>query len=180
MKIENITPNVKQIYITQEKTDEDYGSCLWCKITFDLDSYTLLAESDCGNYTYGWTPTPKTESFIDLMCRIGKHYLLNKISDETEFDIEESKRKTIANLDDYLFQCVSEYQECINRINEIGNCEDELFYRECDDILGDYEICDSFEIIEIIKNYPTRAIRFVDIFKNIVQPFLKMERDNND
>lgn len=101
MKIKNIAPDVVQLKFYQEKTDSDYGSCLWGNVIIDCANYTLLIESDCGSYAYGWTPTPNTESFIRLLCRMNSDYLLGKISDMTCFDFEKSKEQTYENIREY-------------------------------------------------------------------------------
>lgn len=62
----------------QEREDEDYGSCLWARFYFNLDKYELMIMSDCGSYGYGWVETPETESFLQLMSRCGKYYILKK------------------------------------------------------------------------------------------------------
>ena len=81
MKIRNATPNVIKLQLRQEEQDEDYGECLWCDVIIDCDAYALYIDSDCGGFAYTWTPTPDTESFIKLLCRMNSGYLLGKISD---------------------------------------------------------------------------------------------------
>ena len=174
MLIEEVTPNIRQFYLTQEKSDKDYGSCLWAKITFDLTEYTMLAESDCGNYTYGWVPTPQIESFLHLMCRVDEDYLLGKISNESEFYLEESKKGTLNNIENNCyFESEDNFKDISKEINDIEDCGEELFFTKCDDICGRYDIADSFELIECVKRYPASAVKFVNIFCNILQPYLR-------
>ena len=59
-------PQIISLLYKQEDTDKDYGSCLWARFYLDLKNYTMSIESDCGNYTYGWTPTPESESFTPV------------------------------------------------------------------------------------------------------------------
>lgn len=175
MIIKEVTPNVRQFHFKQEQSDEDYGSCLWANITLDCDNYTLIAESDCGNYTYGWKPTPDYESFIHLMCRIGKDYLLNKISSRCVFDLEESKKETIDTVLDSGYILSDDDIESINDIDDWSS--EESFYRECDSILklSDANITDRFELISCAKRYPAGAMTFVNIFCDILQPILQVE-----
>lgn len=84
-------PNILVLEYKQEKGDEDYGSCLWARFTFNLDRYELTITSDRGNYAYKWCETPDSESFLELMARVDKHYLLDKLSN-TIFDYEASKK----------------------------------------------------------------------------------------
>jgi hypothetical protein len=178
MIIEETTPNIRQFHYRQEKTDKDYGSCLWANITLDCDNYTLMVESDCGNYTYGWCPTPEYESFIHLMCRIEKDYLLDKISSRCVLDIEQSKKETIDNVlyNDYILS--DDDIESINDIDDFSS--DETFYKECDDILRSSGITDTFELMQCVKRYPAGAITFADIFCDVLQPILQTEERKNE
>ena len=85
-KVDIISPRILTIEFRQEKTDADYGSCLWARFLFDLDNYDLHITSDCGEYAHGWIPTPERESFLKLMSRVNGDYLLGKISDDTVVD----------------------------------------------------------------------------------------------
>lgn len=78
-KVYESTPHLLVIEYRQEKGDPDYGSCMWATFTFDLNRYSMTIQSDCGDYSYGWAPTPKTESFVELLCRLEPGYLLYKI-----------------------------------------------------------------------------------------------------
>ena len=87
-----VASNIVTIGFHQEKEDKDYGSCLWAQFHFDLNNYDLMITSDCGNYANCWTPTPKSESFLHLMSRVSDDYLLNKLSNRSEIDEEETFR----------------------------------------------------------------------------------------
>lgn len=145
-------PRLRQFHFQQERSDPDYGTCLWATITFDLDRYSMTAESDCGNYAYCWTPTPDSESFLHLMCRIYKDYLLGKISSRSVFNLDESKEKALAALDEC--DVTEELQEEIMDIDVYG---DEAFYRECEDILSRHDIKHDFETVECVKEYPPQC-----------------------
>ena len=72
MKVETINPRILVLEYRQEKGDKDYGSCLWADFYFNLDKYDLTILSDVGNYGYAyWSVTP-SESFLELMTRIGE------------------------------------------------------------------------------------------------------------
>lgn len=187
MKIKNIVPDVVQLKFYQEKTDSDYGSCLWGNVIIDCANYTLLIESDCGSYSYGWIPTPNTESFIRLLCRMNSDYLLGKISDRTCIDFEKSKEQTYENIREYFeYDDINAANEIIENLDYVLDTSygEESFYRACEEAFIGYNICDSFEIIHIEKDYPAGAKKIAEIFKNTIQPYLrenflsKEEKDN--
>lgn len=176
MKIENITPNIIQLRFYQEKTDSDYGSCLWGNVIIDCANYTLLIESDCGSYAYGWTPTPNTENFVKLLCRMNSEYLLGKISDMTYFNFEKSKEQTYKNIHEYFgYDGTNAVKEIIENLDNNLDATDseESFYRACEEAFYGYNVCDSFEIIHIEKDYPAGAKKIAEIFRETIQPYLQ-------
>jgi hypothetical protein len=174
MVIKETAPNVRQFQYKQESTDDNYGTCLWAKITLDCDSYTLLVDSDCGHYAYTWKATPNAESFTHLLCRLDRQYLLDKLSGRCVFDLAQSKKDTIKNVLDNGYELP---EEDIQSINDLDCYSEESFYNECDEILrfSDANINDRFELINCVKNYPVGAITFVDIFCDVFQPILREE-----
>lgn len=176
MKIKNTAPDVVQLKFYQEKTDSDYGSCLWGNVIIDCANYTLFIESDCGNYAYGWIPTPNTESFIRLLCHMNSDYLLGKISDTTCFDFKKSKEQTYENIREYFeydgSNAVKKIIENLDYTLDVTYSE-ESFYRACEEAFYDYNVCDSFEIIHIEKDYPAGAKKIAEIFINTIQPYLR-------
>lgn len=179
MRIEELKPSIRQFYFTQEKTDPDYGSCLWATFNMDTENYTLYIESDCGNYAYGWPPTPKSESFIELMSRVNEDYLLGKIAEEDQFNFEVSKEKTIANIKQW-FEYEPDEEKVTEIMSEINyrvyyTGDQNYFYHEIDEILEDYEIPDAHELIHIEMEYSAQAKRIAKIFCEVLQPVLKEE-----
>jgi len=83
-------PTIITLEFRQEKSDEDYGSCLWARFVIDTENYEMHITSDCGNYGYGWVPTPDVESFLLLLTRMDSEYLLGKIASEDTVDTEET------------------------------------------------------------------------------------------
>ena len=79
-------PKIITLLYRQEKSDSDYGSCLWARFYLDTQNYTMSIESDCGNYSYGWYPTPDSESFLHLLCRMDGGYLRDKLAERTIVD----------------------------------------------------------------------------------------------
>lgn len=180
MKLEIKPTNSTEYYIRFECGDEMYHRCMWARVVLDHDNYTLFAETDCGNYTYGWKPTPNSESFLELMSRVDAGYLLSKIADISTFLLKESKQHTIENVrESYDHLSEKELDNICEQIQDIDDVGYEEFFRKVEDILdcGDYS--DTFEIIQIEKDYPTRAKTFARIFCEVVQPAIKKTTQEN-
>ena len=173
MKIEIIHPNVITFDARQEKSDKDYGSCLWAKFIFDRDSGQLNINSDAGDYAYRWG-YDEDEEFMHLMSRIDKDYLLDKISDKNIFDEEESKKENIKYIKAYgipygMVKDGKGISEIVNEINAIEDgCSEEFFIRTMDEI-PEFD----YESIEVVKEYPARAITITDIFEKYIQPKIR-------
>lgn len=184
MKISEVKPEIRQFRFLQEKSDSEYGLCLWADFTLDCKNYTLLIDSDCGSYTYGWTPTPDAESFVHLMSRINKEYLLGKIAEKSHFDIEASIEQTIDNIRAYYDEDEDEEYSCIPDVisQEIKDLYDhgspEMFFHACEELIErecDELSPDTFEIISVVTDYTAEAKRIAKIFRDCLQPLLKQE-----
>ncbi len=180
MKIEEVKPSIRQFMFRQERGDPDFGSCMWASFILDTKNYTLHIASDCGEYAYGWMPTPKSESFVHLMSRIYEEYLLEKIADRDQFDYEASKAEAIENLEIYFedepdkAKSIIEEIEYRERYDDMSDSND-AFYRNMDDILSDNGVDDTFEIITCVFDYSAGAKKIVQIFCDVLQPILKAE-----
>lgn len=174
-------PKIITLLYRQEKTDEDYGSCMWARFQFDLKNYTLHIESDCGNYTHGWYPTPDTESFMELCARFDYDYLIYKLSNRTVIDsestwkaVKELVEETIEyslfdNIDEYDWeQLESSCYHCHDQRDVIDGILDALKYTE---LSGKIETEDLWGAIEM--DYPANAKKIVSVFINCIQPFIK-------
>lgn len=168
MEVTKMTPNITVYSLTPNKNEDMYCRCMWAKVTLDHDSYALSVISDCGNYTYKWGKR-EHEPFLSLLSRLDKDYLLGKIADRTKFNLEESKKATLNNLEYYKDE--KEYDEAVEFITELDDVGEEGFYTRID---GMFRWID-FESIEIVKDYPAGAITFCDLFIDYLQPQLKEE-----
>lgn len=165
-KVEIIKPNVLTLEYRQEKEDSDYGSCLWARFTFNLDRYELTITSDRGTYSHKWCETPDSESFLELMSRIGKQYLLGKISDEV-FDYEASKK--------YILDTHFDEPEELAVLNTIFEEIEEQYIPETEDaFMLAWEEADSDhmypEIYEELEyKHPADAQKIAEIFDTAIR-----------
>lgn len=98
MEITKINPRIYTYNLKSSQNDEIYKSCLWARFTFDCDAGILTINSDTEDYSYCWGYN-ESEDFMQLMSRIDKYYLVNKISDKSRFLLDESKKRTIENIE---------------------------------------------------------------------------------
>lgn len=168
MKISVIRPSSTRYRFSFEIGDEIHHRCTWADIDLDHETYTLTACTDCGNYAYGWTPTPKAESFRALMARINGEYLLGKISDTSVFDFEASKQQLIKEAKECA--CTLDQQWSLEDLENMDECGEELFLFRAAEITGlDYAS------IPIVKEYPAGAVTFAKLFVEYLQPILREE-----
>lgn len=191
MKVTVEKPRIISLLYKQEKTDKDYGSCLWARFYFDLEHYTMSIESDCGNYSYGWTPTPDHESFLHLCTRLGTDYLLGKFSSLCVVDHNktwEEVQEIIADILDG--SCTEVYDSDIDKIRRA--CYDhrtaEATARAIEQAMYDADLTSSadeltYEICEaVIEDYPRQAKKIVEIYDEHIRPVvIKLEKgETND
>ena len=175
-------PEVITLLYKQEKGDEDYGSCLWARFYIDTKNYTLSIESDCGNYVYGWTPTPERESFLHLLSRMDTEYLLYKISDRTVIDADATAAEMLE-----LIKEVAD-SECVELEDwDLQQIKDACYHHnyECDlvDAVMDAVIPtvvrkaveqDTYALYSSVqKDFPACAKKIAEVFKNCIRPFIK-------
>lgn len=183
-----LQPEVITIEYTQEKSDSDYGSCLWARFNFDTRNYSLTIFSDCGNYTYEWAPTPEVESFLKLMSRVNGDYLLDKISSTSVVDGDE----TWKNVQEYINN-VLDGEEPDFSLLEVENvcyyCSTSEVYNALLDSLrytnANNDYADDYALLQCIEQtYPHAAKKIVEIFMNHIQPkiklYLESEGENNE
>ena len=173
-------PEITTISFRQEKGDKDYGSCLWARFNFDTTHYSLAIESDCGNYCYGWYPTPDRETFLHLCSRFDWLYFIDKMSEKSVIDekatfnvlkdcLEDYDEEAYANLTKTDLQLIKEscssYGDGYAVVAEIqSNLDDTGFCGR----LTDYDLACC-----IVKDYPNNAKKIADIFRDYIQPELR-------
>ena len=174
-------PEIITLMYRQEKTDADYGSCMWARFYFDLKNYTLQIESDCGNYIYGWVPTPDGESFMQLCTRFDSGYLLYKLSNQSVIDSANTWQAVkdlvsdiieIESLDDLDEYDWDQLEAACYGNNDERDVVDSVISALDDTVLRDkYDTYDIWNAIE--KDYPTQAKKIVSVFISCIQPFIK-------
>lgn len=177
-KVEVVVPSTVRISYRQEKGDHDYGTCLWADFDFDTEKYTLQIMSDCGNYSYGWVPTPQAELFFHLCRRFDAGYLLYKIANPTQID-DEATYAAAVNLLQYYDDLPANWKEelkddlsvCCNE-HEIAEAITKLANTYGIDLDG-YEVWCCIE-----KDYTANAKKIVDVYMKHIVPALP--RENND
>lgn len=168
MQIKKIEPHLSVYSLHPDRGEDMCWRCTWARITLDHDNFTMSSVSDCGDYSYRWSVT-ESEPFLNLMCRIDKSYLMDKISSRSLFDLEKSKKETIENIR----SCYSEkedYKSAISEIKDIENVGEEGFFIRASEIRWL-----DFESIEVVKEYPPGAITFAELFIKYLQPELRRE-----
>lgn len=179
--VQHEIPEIVTISYRQEKSDKDYGSCLWARFNFDTTHYSMSIESDCGNYSYGWVPTPLSETFIHLCSRFDCEYLLYKISDRTVVDADATWKALKEAVNDTLeyfdSDCLDEYDwECLENAC-YHNRDDRDAFDSITSVLDDTRLSGKYEMEDILcaiqKDYPVNAKKIVEIFRDHIQPELR-------
>lgn len=170
-------PEIVTISYRQTKVDSDYGSCLWARFNFDTKEYSLHIDSDCGDFSNRWYPTPNSESFMHLCSRFDCGYLLDKISTRNRVNGEATFKSLIAWLEDYDeygWECLSERQR--QEIEDAChcNCNDYAVLRAIQNALEgtDFEgSCSEYDIACCVEmDYPAGAKKVAEIFMEHIRP----------
>lgn len=140
--------------------------------TINLDRYILSINGEV-NCSYKWVETK--ESFIDLLKRCDKWYIINKLSDRV-LDIEKSVEETIEKIRDFVEP---------DDTYELKELEDELYNYQAKDSfylnavnrlqyhygLTESEIYED-KLIQIYEKYPYWVETAVDLFIEHIVPLL--------
>lgn len=174
-------PEIVTISYHQTRDDADYGSCLWARFNFDVKHYHLSIESDCGSYGNGWCPTPDHETFLHLCSRFDEGYLLDKIDNRSVVDGEATYKALMEYLEDYdsfAFEELSEIKrEELENACHHNRTADDAMQNILDDLeetafpssISMYDIACCIEM-----TYPRGAKKIAQIFKDYIQPELRM------
>lgn len=179
-------PQILSLMYRQEKGDPDYGSCMWARFYLDLNNYTMTIESDCGNYTHGWVPTPKYETFLQLLARMDKDYLLYKISSESVVDCDATWEAVEAMVrdaaswegEDLDLSIWEDIKAACYHHNDDREIVDALEYAlRPTDLFKKLDYEQTYG--SIVHDYPTNAKKIVEVFDTCIRPKIRelMEED---
>ena len=180
MKVTVEKPEIIALLYQQERLDADYGSCLWARFYLDTKNYTMSIESDCGNYSYGWVPTPNSESFLHLLSRMDSDYLLGKLADRSVVNgdatwqalkelVEEASEYDGIELNEYAWErlkCACYHQRSADDV--FSAISDALKYTEFEDF---FSACTIYECVEM--DYHPSAKKIVSVFQSCIVPVLR-------
>lgn len=187
MKLERIKPRIITIRLTQEESDPDYGSCLWAVFKLDLDRYEISITGDCGNYSCGWHPTPKTESFLHLIGRMDDGYFLDKIASRSRIDQQgtyncvlqllEGKGIAIDAIDEddrdaLLAACGSYITDSHGVLSEIRDVLEEM---EVSKQVDTFDLCGCIEM-----DYTPSQKKIAEVFGKYIRPWARSEDQERD
>ena len=175
MVVTKIDPRVYTYYLSADKNDPEYTSCLWAQFVFDCSTGLLNINSDAGDYSYRWGYN-EHEDFMHLMSRIHKDYLLSKISDRTVFCLQESIQETVKSIELDGFECYGieseeDWQGIKRDLLNMDVCSEESYLHEVESIVPDID----WESIYVEKDYPYGAKVVCDLFETYLLPMLKEE-----
>lgn len=177
-------PQIISLLYRQEKTDADYGSCLWARFYLDLKNYTMQIESDCGMFSYGWRPTPNSESFLHLLSRLGQDYLLGKLSSQSVIDgattfetvkgmLEEIAENECMDLDPFVLEQIE--SACYHTNDGRDVIDGVLSELEATELWNKVDSSDLWECVEY--DYPANAKKIVSVFASCIKPVIKTMED---
>lgn len=170
MKVTVIKPNVTEYRIRTEPGDAIHTRCMWANILFNHDTYSISAQTDCGDYSYRW-PVTKDESFHDLCLHAlrDEEYLLAKFSSRTIFSLEETKRLFLESNDLLVPECPGD--PIVKAIREIDASTEKEWIEQVRDLHFDDTPWDY-----IVKEYPAQAHTFVYLLSKVILPMMKEEK----
>lgn len=156
--------------------DEFHG---WIYYTLDLDRYELSISGET-TASYKWVETPQRESFIKLMVRCDKWYLLNKLFKEV-FDIEASTKSIKAYIkENYDYEDSDILKNVLEEIDDIECNGQEYFVNSVESILNSYYLSfDSYYIWDCCeRKYKPWDERAIELFCEYIKPELKKELES--
>lgn len=174
MKLLVVSPRVEQYNLYLDKDDELYLNCMYAKFTFDCDNFILSAVTDCGDYIYKW-PVTDSEKFMHLMARINQYYLVGKVSEMTELDVE-ATRKNILDAIEYDDADIDHKESAKKFIHDLSFSSVYELNEELEDYNDSY--CGNYFSDYIVEeyisfDYPFSAQIFGKIFEKYIQPEIR-------
>ena len=171
-----VKPDILILEFQQDKSDKDYGSCLWARFHIDKKRYTLTIDSDCGHFAYTWIPTEQ-ESFIHLLSRFQKDYFLSKIAEETYINSAKTFELIKKYIEEIAYKSECEKIDWLDIKDICRNTSIDAVTSGLKDVIPYDLMCriDEFELFNcLITTYSPQAQTIADIFIKYVIPYLKL------
>lgn len=155
---------ILHITVTPDRQDGLYDRCMWAKFIIDPEDMNLTIRSDGGNLSYTWQSigdnTPR--GFINFLCGLNEEYLLCKLSEQTQFNFEKTRKS--------LMVCRAAFPEIVEALQNaepFGNEHDfAAWYMRLPDTHSD-------DLEAIVMDYPAGHRAAMEVFTKYVQPKLK-------
>ena len=77
MTVTTEKPEIIRFIYRQEKSDKEYGSCLWAIFDIDASRGMLNIQSDCGDFAHRWPE--RGQEFLRLLHGVRNEYLIHKL-----------------------------------------------------------------------------------------------------
>ncbi|MDD3334114.1 MAG: hypothetical protein PHI98_01220 [Eubacteriales bacterium] len=154
------------INIRPTRDDPMYMGCLWMTVYVDTAAWRLTVDSDCGAYVHCWPNEDKLHTFRKALAGylMDEDYILKKISDCTEFDIE----GTTGAIEDAFEDEPDVLEELLEKMKHVRSNGD--FYEAFNE---EAMPPDMYEYVRY--DYPCQAKRVVHLLKEYVAPMLRKE-----
>lgn len=172
-------PKIITFDFSQEKGDENNSSCIWARFNLDIENYSMIIQSDCGNFIYSWIPTPELQSFLELCANLKEDYLLDKLSVRSVVD-SNSTWENLREIIEENLQCTLIENEC--DMDDLKNaCYSSIDDRDVHDAI---DICigntnlknliEDYDIWQCIqKDYPYGAKKIVQVYITHIVPAIE-------
>ena len=165
--------------IIKYRLRDDEGGVFY--YTLDLDKYELLISGET-NASYKWEETPQSESFLKLMVRCDKWYLLEKLFEE-EFDFSASVKAVKEYIKEYYDYETDDTLQSINEDIDEMDCNDiDYFLKSIETSLDNhYLLPEWYDLCECIENhYKYWDEKAIDHFCKYIKPELRKELERED
>lgn len=156
--------------------DDDWGVIYY---TLDLDRYQLSISGET-TARYKWVETPQSESFLHLMVRCDKWYLLNKLFNKV-FDLEASVKSIKRYIKEYYEDEDGKTIESIfEDIDDIECNSVDYFVPSIERILTNHNLSvDYYDLYGCCeRKYNHWDEKSIDLFCEYIKPELRKELEN--
>lgn len=178
MKCKIFNPDI-QTFALRFGPQDEIIRCTRADFNLNFDTHTITVNSDCGRFTAHYA---ESVDFVRQITNTSKSAFLDKISRRSEFDLCESKRLTIANLEKFWTSIADEYDDPefalqLQKISiqQITAKNAKEFFYKVDSITGNLlEACQ----IVIAMDYPDSAKTIASVFEEYFKPVFEEKKQS--